>query len=206
MPSPPGKFSQRTDKTEPKIVEPDLDRPDMQYGDRQQLIAAQRIARRGAAKAGAPAGPGAGGQQRRGGGGGGMPPWLMGMDSQRPQEPVTAGLDMGAGPGHEALTAMQPPDDIRVLALEYIRDEFGNTEAAEMLNQLLTPAAPTGPLGPVGMQTPPPGAFLGGLAEQWVEPEPTEQGWRGGMDELAEGIESGEIETEENPPPRAPTP
>lgn len=93
----PGRFSQRTD-TAPKFRMPDLP-----YGDGAELATQQ---------AGAPmartAKPGSGGSTPTAGAG----PDILGLDapSARPDEPVTAGVDIGPGPGSEALpTAMQAP-------------------------------------------------------------------------------------------------
>lgn len=129
--SPPGKFSQRTDKN--PIVEPDLDRPDMQYGDRQELVDAQRIARKSVAEGSKP------GERRMTGEaktGGGVPPFLMQTPSSRPLEPITSGLASGPGAGPEALTATTPAPDVRTEFLQYASETFGNREADDMLDKM----------------------------------------------------------------------
>lgn len=55
--------------------------------------------------------------------------------TQRPTEPLTAGLPIGAGPGPEVLSAMPRADDTRaVLAAWYAEDP--SPEIADMLAQL----------------------------------------------------------------------
>lgn len=167
--SPPGKFSQRTDK-DPKIVEPDLDRPDMQYGDRQELVNAQRIAKKNIVRA-----PALGARRMTGepNTGSRIPPWLMQTPSARPFELVTAGLDVGAGPGSEALTAATPSEDIRVAALSYFRDTYGNQDAAEMLHSLQEKRAERPAPSPPGPGSPPAGsARAPAQLESPIAPEP----------------------------------
>lgn len=51
-------------------------------------------------------------QPGRGGGAGGMPPGIIGFDqpTQMPGEPITSGVDLGDGPGSEALGLPQGMD------------------------------------------------------------------------------------------------
>ncbi len=89
----PGRYSQRTDSA------PKFRVPDQAYGDNTELATQQ---------AGAPMArttP----QYRAGSSGGSTPaagaPDILGLgaDTTRPDEPVTAGVDAGAGPGSEVL-------------------------------------------------------------------------------------------------------
>lgn len=91
-PSGPGKFSTRTDLP-----------PSKEYGERKQteeiMQGAPTAKTRGAAdpKLGRPANP--------------MTPVTpLFSPSTRPEEPITAGIDMGAGPGSEILGMRQPDD------------------------------------------------------------------------------------------------
>lgn len=130
-PAGPGRFSRRDERTQP-IRSPDIDRPDLQYGQRQQLTEAQRIARVPRAPEprveprprGEPTLPGR------------LPSWLFEMPSAFPAEPVTAGLDVGPGPGSEVLSLRRPPEDIREQVLEYLATNFSNADAQMMLAQL----------------------------------------------------------------------
>lgn len=112
---------------------PDLDRPDVQYGDRQAAEQAQRavpIQRQPrpqvAPRAGTPL-------SRRGP----QLPDFMFEQTSRPDEPVTAGLDMGAGPGSEALST-PPQPDMRVQILEYLASRYNNQDALRMRNEIVT--------------------------------------------------------------------
>lgn len=128
--SAPGKGSRRTDGRVQPIREPDIDDPSLEYGDRQNLTDAQRIA--GIANKPSqgqrrPTGSPPVSRQRK------LPPWLFAGESAFPQEPGSAGLAMGPGPGPEALVAQGPAPDLRVTILTYFRDMYGNQDAAEML-------------------------------------------------------------------------
>lgn len=134
----PGKFSKRTDG---KITSPDIDTErGLQYGDRSMLEDAQRIA-----KTAVGAGASVGGAERRLGGTpptrGKLPPWLTNTPDTNPEEPTTAGLDMGPGPGSEALAAPAPTDDIRDVVMQYIADVYGNEDAVAWLAQRRTDRA-----------------------------------------------------------------
>jgi len=130
-PGGPGRFSRRSERTQP-IREPDLDRPDIEYGQRQMLTEAQRIApvprapepRVEARPRGEPALPGR------------LPSFLFEMPTAFPEEPATAGLDIGPGPGSEILDLRQPPEDVREQVLEYLAANFGNADAKMMLAQM----------------------------------------------------------------------
>ena len=132
--SAPGAGSRRTDGGVQPIREADMDSPDLQYGDRQNLNQAQRIARVANR-------PSEGGPARRPGGSPGvtgkkLPPWLTSGESMFPQEPGSAGLDMGAGPGSEALMASQPAPDEREEILQGLVSLYGSPQARAMLNEM----------------------------------------------------------------------
>lgn len=132
--SAPGAGSRRTDGGVQPIREADMDSPDLQYGDRQNLNDAQRIAR----VANRPSERGA---MRRPGGSPGvtgkkLPPWLTSGESMFPQEPGSAGLDMGAGPGSEILDAGQPAPDEREEILQGLVSLYGSPQAAALLNEM----------------------------------------------------------------------
>lgn len=125
----------------------------MQFGQRQMMESAQRIQP-------VPKGTTSDIRQSAGrrlatrGGGAGLPPFMFQMPSNRPSEPVTAGLAMGPGPGPEALMASEPPPDVREQVLMYLVQAYGNADAAEMLSQFRSTravqaqaqAAPAAPL------------------------------------------------------------
>ena len=96
-PSGPGKFSTRTDLP-----------PSKEYGERKAteeiMAGAPTATTRGSAdpKLGRPANPMSA-----------VTPLFA--PSQRPEEPVTSGIDMGAGPGSEVL-GMRQPDDVNFRA------------------------------------------------------------------------------------------
>jgi hypothetical protein len=161
-PSGVGKASTRTDGNVQPVKVPNVgSSPDLQYGDRQRLEQAQRIAPIPGATA-IPPQPGT----RQGVTGlpannASLPPWLIDRASERPLEPVTAGLDMGAGPGSEALAFGQPPADVREAILLELYTTYGNEDALRDLQALrgeraatvelptapvaTTPTAPTAP-------------------------------------------------------------
>lgn len=132
-PGGPGRFSRRSERTQP-IREPDIDNPDLQYGDRERLSEAQKIARLPGGQTTPP--PGTvlprGTPIRQGG----LPPWMFAGPSSFPDEPVSAGLDIGPGPGSEALALQQSPEDIREQTLMYLANFYGNPEAKQDLARL----------------------------------------------------------------------
>jgi hypothetical protein len=105
----PGKaYSNRTDLQGPQAP------TGLPYGDRAKLIAAQKAVPAGPAPAPMPAAP-AGPPPSQPGAAGPAPGSLpFTHPTQRPGEPVTAGLPLGPGPGPEALTMNQgnPQDPI----------------------------------------------------------------------------------------------
>lgn len=130
----PGRFSRRNERTQP-VREPDIDQPDLEYGDRQRLAAAQRLAPLPQASVPSSQRPRLRGETPSRSGGR-LPPWLFETPTSFPDEPVTAGLDMGPGPGSDALALQQPPEDVREQTLAYLAQFFDNPEAQMALAQL----------------------------------------------------------------------
>lgn len=92
---------------------------------------------------GAPAGPAAAAGPARP-----LPPQLTGP-TRRPDEPVTAGIDMGAGPGSEALGMASATPDLGRLAnylpvLEVLASRPGTTQDMRNFVRLVRSNAPTG--------------------------------------------------------------
>lgn len=156
-PSGVGKKSTRTDGNVQAVKVPNVgSSPDLQYGDRQMLENAQRIAPIGS-------GAGAGAAPRQPAGAplapGPLPGHLAGP-SNRPGEPVTAGLPMGPGAGPEVLKAPPGVPDQREQVLMYLMRNYGNDSAAKMLNGIRNerqqPAPSAAPAGPPPAPAAPP--------------------------------------------------
>jgi hypothetical protein len=90
----PGKFSQRTDGGPGDMRQPQRDIPSAGYGEGVETAAIQ---------AGAPL--------SATGGAGGMQPQAIPFSAptQRPDEPITSGIDMGPGPGSNILGMQRSP-------------------------------------------------------------------------------------------------
>lgn len=102
----PGKLSKRTDGGPgQKLMAP----TGMDYGQHQALLAQERTAPMQQANpippAPVPSGPSGGAPASPAG----APPTPFGAPTARPGEPVTAGVDIGAGPGSEVLPAVMQP-------------------------------------------------------------------------------------------------
>lgn len=82
----------------------------------------------------------------------GLPPWFYEMGTNRAGEPLTAGLDMGDGPGSEVLEPIQEPEDDAELVLALLEREFEDDHAAAMLQEIRSQrravALPTAPGNP----------------------------------------------------------
>jgi len=116
------------------VQTPGLASPDMQYGDVGKLRAAMQAAPLpGAGATARPSAPGAGGVTPTSRSGG-LPDFLYNQDSARPNEPVTAGLSSGAGPGPEILPSPSP--DVRIQTLQYIWQTYGNRDALAMVQKI----------------------------------------------------------------------
>jgi len=98
----PGKYSRRTDGGPAQVMSA---APDQAYGAQKAQLDAQRVApMAGTAPLPAPATPGAGSE-------GGMPAYsgpAFNAPSQRPDEPVTHGVDIGPGAGSDILGLPNP--------------------------------------------------------------------------------------------------
>ena len=131
----PGSSSRRTDGRLQTIREPDIDNPGLQYGDRKNLSEAQRIAGIGN-RPSQTSGP----TRRSTGspaiGGKTLPPWLTAGESAFPAEPGTAGLDMGPGPGAEALMAGVPAPDEREDILQAMVAKYNSPQAKALLQKI----------------------------------------------------------------------
>lgn len=128
---------------------PDLDESGSQYGDQKAQLEAQR-----AIPLPKVAPPRSGPAPRRSspsspaGAGRGLPPFLFEMDSNRPNEPVTAGIDGGAGPGSEILSP-PPPQEPYEQVLDYFAQKWnlkGAKEAIQAKRQAVQPAPPSAPM------------------------------------------------------------
>lgn len=122
----PGALSQRTDggPTQPIRVA-----PGQPYGDRQQLEELQRAAPLPAAAQSAP-----------GGGAQGISADAitpLSAPSQKPGEPVTAGVDIGAGPGTGAITALRSgPQRVSDVISKYVASDTSG-RLADMYMELV---------------------------------------------------------------------
>lgn len=149
-PSGPGRFSKRTDG-QPVAVPNVGDSADLQYGDRTMLENAQKAVpipkgtQPPPRPAGAPLAPGP------------LPGHLIGP-SNRPGEPVTTGLPMGPGAGTEALNAPPNTPDVREQVLAWMMQNYGNSDAANMLAKIRAQrtATPAPGAPPAPGATPPP--------------------------------------------------
>lgn len=63
--------------------------------------------------------------------------------SERPNEPITAGMPFGAGPGPEALSA-PAPDSVHTGAMTQLLQKFAPTDASGVVAQLLVKAQQDG--------------------------------------------------------------
>lgn len=188
------------------IATPDLDRPDVRYGEVEMARVGQKAqplpARRLPPDIAIPAK-------------GRLPRWFFEMPSARPEEPVTAGSELGPGPGPEAL--MIPPEeqlDLREAVLGAMWQYFGNPDALRLLNEIraqksaaVMPAPPAAPAAEEGTIEPPfeeepvPGQRLAvfpqaaeGFEEEEVESAATEDG--GALPEPVEGSAEAEVTAE----------
>jgi hypothetical protein len=101
----PGKLSQRTDLSQPPPGQGSYVPSGMQYGQRQRLEQAQQVAPAPALRQGPPAPPPPGRPGQPQAAGGQIPSLaqILARPTDRPDEPPTAGLPGGAGPGPEVL-------------------------------------------------------------------------------------------------------
>lgn len=142
----PGKYAKRTDGGPAQAMSA---APDQPYGQITADMNAQRIAPMGAA---APAPPAAQPSAGPPTGAGGAPPTLqqyqggpLDAPSQRPGEPVTAGMPFGPGAGPEALSAPTPaPQQGPVGSMTATIQKYAPADATGAIAQLLQAAASHG--------------------------------------------------------------
>jgi hypothetical protein len=171
----PGSSSRRTDGRVQPIREPDIDDPGLEYGDRKNLGDAQRIA--GIANRPSQATP-----TRRPTGsvasaGKRLPDFLFNGESAFPNEPGSAGLDMGPGPGADSLVASQPAPDEREEILQAMVAKWNSPQAKAMLLDLrnqrnsLTEAQASAPAPAGALQDPFADPNLAPETEPQIAPE-----------------------------------
>lgn len=200
-PGGPGKLSQRTDGNVQAVRVPNVgDSPDLQQGDRQRLEQAQHIAKLNAPPSVQPSRLPQGTPLRPGE----LPPWMFDQGSNRPNEPGTAGMDQGPGPGSDVLTTSQPADDLRITTLRYLSSTFGNTETYSMLHEMLQGAPQAPQMGPPEIPSPVPTGDISldpGAPAAQSEPAGGPPPGVG-----AAGASSPEMQAAQGPPPGTPPP
>lgn len=160
-----GKNSKRADAGQ-KIDVPNVqDSTELTQGDRRTLEQGQQVQRIGSAQspniqAAGSAGTNPRSQQ--------LPDYLLGMPSARPNEPETEGLDMGPGAGSEVLTP-PPPQNDKEMVLQFLVDQFGDTNAEKMLQDIRGQRRPQMP-----MQAPAPAVTPEMAPQEPGEPEITD--------------------------------
>lgn len=133
----PGKYSRRTDGGPAQVISA---APNQPYGEAGQQRMAQRLAPMGAADPmPAPASPTPDQQQAM------RMPQFNGPSltdpTQRPNEPITAGADIGPGPGSEALNLPISGGPQGTGAMTALLQQFASTDATGALAPLLTAAS-----------------------------------------------------------------
>jgi len=135
----PGRLARRTDGRQPVMA-----LPDAKYGENAAYISAQQGAP--LPQAGGPPSPASSmihSSSSAGSGAGAGPagpsmPAPLAAGSQRPREPVTAGVPIGAGPGPEVLTPRAPQRLTEVIAA------YAGGDLTGVLRDLYTEAARQG--------------------------------------------------------------
>lgn len=139
----PGKYSKRTDGGPAQVMSA---APDQEYGAMKTQLDAQRAApMAGTAPLPPPASP-------DGGGGGAQAPAMpayqggaLDAPSERPNEPVTAGVDIGPGAGASALSFQQAPrPGAGSGQMTAMLQKFSSTDTTGILGQLMTAARDRG--------------------------------------------------------------
>lgn len=146
-----------------------LDGSDLQYGDVGKLRSAEKAAPipRALPPSVAPTSGPAGTPLTSGP----LPDYITQGASNQPNEPVTAGLPMGPGPGPEVLSGASSPDN-REAVLMFLWQHFNNQTALQMLNAyrsersaqtqgIAMPPAGAPPAPGAMASQPPPGAAPG---------------------------------------------
>lgn len=137
----PGKHSRRTDGGPAQVLSA---APDQAYGEQKTQLDAQRIAPMGGATPMPPMPTPQGG----GGGGGGAPaaPAVpFGAPSQRPNEPITAGTDIGPGVGADQLNLPMAPSAAQGTGqMTALLTRLSATDTTGILGQLMQAAQARG--------------------------------------------------------------
>lgn len=133
-----GKNSRRTDRQ--AIKSPNVqDSTDLQVGDRERIRQGQKVQSLSRTPPPRVSAPPRGSPSPAGGGAGSLPDFLTEMPTNRPDEPLTSGMDMGPGSGSDILGVPPPSDDPRVIALERYAREFNNPTAQRYLDRIYRP-------------------------------------------------------------------
>ena len=138
-----GKNSKRTDGRQ-AIKSPNVqDSTDLSVGDGERIRQGQQVQRLSETPSPSVSAPPRGSPSSAAGGGAGIPPLAFEMESKRPDEPLTSGMDMGPGSGADVLTTMPDPEDPRILALERYARLNNNPTAQRYLDRIYRPQTPT---------------------------------------------------------------
>jgi hypothetical protein len=133
----PGKFSKRTDGGATQVMSTVPDQP---YGAVKQQLASERSAPMAGQAPMAPAAQVAAQQQ---GQPAGPPPYQGGAfnaPSARPNEPITAGVDIGPGAGSEALSTIAQPTQQGTGAMSAMLQQLALVDTTGVIGKLLTSA------------------------------------------------------------------
>lgn len=130
----PGKYARRTDGGPSQVLST---APNQDYGAQTEQLNAQRIAPMGGQEP-LPAAPSASG-------GGEAPPSMPAFSgpgladpSQRPNEPITAGVDIGEGPGSSILNLPSPAQGTGQMTA--LLQRYSATDTSGILGQLMQAA------------------------------------------------------------------
>lgn len=133
----PGKYARRTDGGPAQVLSA---APDQDYGQMKAQLDAQRVAPMAGTAPMPPAAPTGTPDQ---GAAPSAPAYQGGAfnaPSSRPNEPVTAGVDIGPGPGSSALNFQPVQQGQGTGAMTSLLQQFAATDPSGVLGQLLTAA------------------------------------------------------------------
>lgn len=135
----PGKHARRTDGGPAQVLSA---APDQAYGDKKAQLDAQRIApMAGTAPMPRAASPAPSGSPASGGG---APITPFGAPTARPNEPITAGVDIGAGPGSSALALPSYNPAQGTGQMSALLQRLSATDTTGILGQLMQAAQARG--------------------------------------------------------------
>jgi hypothetical protein len=132
----PGKYARRTDGGPAQVLSA---APDQAYGDKTAQLNAQRIAPMAGT---APMPPAPSVASGGGSGGGGQDIIPLSAPSQRPNEPITHGVDIGPGGGSAVLGLPQPGQGTG--SMTALLQRLSSTDATGILGQLMQAAQDRG--------------------------------------------------------------